>query len=216
MDYVKIYYQLIDRARHRILEGYIESHHVVPKCIGGSNSSDNLVDLTAKEHYMAHRLLTEMYPQSKELRYAFWMMCSMEAENQQRHKVSARVYEYAKYLVSTKSEEHKIKIGESLRQAYATGKRESRQGRKMPKSFGESISRSKKGMVGTNLGIPMADEQKLKISNTLKGHEVNQETRNKISQKLKNKPEQTCPHCNKSSKGTAFGFYHFDNCKFKK
>jgi len=216
MDYTKIYYQLIKRAKCRNQQGYVESHHIIPRCIGGGDSSDNLVNLTAKEHYIVHRLLTEIYPQSIELRYAFWMMCSMKADNQQRYQVSARVYEYAKSLILTKSEDHKAKIRESLKQAYASGKRESSRGRKMPKSFGEAISQGKKGMIGTNLGIPMTAQQKKKISSTLSGHKVKQDTRDKISQNLKNKPEQTCPHCNKSSRGTAFNFYHFDSCKFKK
>lgn len=39
---------------------YYESHHIVPKCLGGDNSKLNLVLLTAREHYIAHLLLVRM------------------------------------------------------------------------------------------------------------------------------------------------------------
>lgn len=74
MNYEKIYNNLIDRAKKRILEGYSESHHIVPKCIGGTNESSNLVDLTPEEHYLAHQLLVKIYPKNEKLAYAAIMM----------------------------------------------------------------------------------------------------------------------------------------------
>jgi len=38
-------------------QGYCERHHIIPKCIGGSDDLDNLIDLYAHEHYEIHRLL---------------------------------------------------------------------------------------------------------------------------------------------------------------
>lgn len=215
MDYFKIYDSLMQRSLNRNLEGYSEKHHIIPKCIGGNDLPENLVKLTAKEHYIAHRLLVEMYPSEKKLKYAFWMMCTMKTESQDRYRVSSRAYEYAKLLVSTKSEATKQKISESLKHSYDIGIRKKRTGMKMPKSFGEAISNAKKGMVGTNKGIPMSDTQKEKIRNTLKGHEVSDSTRNKISETLLNRPVLTCPHCGRQSRGTCFPKFHFENCKYK-
>lgn len=46
------------RGRFGIPEGeYKERHHIVPKCIGGTNDKDNLIDLYAREHFIAHKLL---------------------------------------------------------------------------------------------------------------------------------------------------------------
>lgn len=70
MNYTKIYDQLISRGRNRALTGYKESHHIVPRCMGGSDSKDNLVDLTPEEHYLAHQLLVRMYPEDRKLVYA--------------------------------------------------------------------------------------------------------------------------------------------------
>ena len=41
-------------------EGYSETHHIIPKAMGGPNSKSNLVRLTARQHFVAHRLLTKM------------------------------------------------------------------------------------------------------------------------------------------------------------
>jgi hypothetical protein len=62
MNYRRIYDELISRARMREAAGYVERHHIVPKCIGGDNSPDNLVTLTPEEHYVAHQLLVKIYP----------------------------------------------------------------------------------------------------------------------------------------------------------
>ena len=58
--YKRIYDKLIERARERVVLGYTERHHILPKSLGGVNTSDNLVNLTAREHYIAHLCLTRI------------------------------------------------------------------------------------------------------------------------------------------------------------
>jgi len=96
MDYKKIHDNLIERGKNRKLDGYVEKHHIIPKCMNGTNEPNNLVKLTAREHFLVHWLLHEMYPENSDLRYAFWSMCR-NSDNQQRYKPSSRVYEYAKH-----------------------------------------------------------------------------------------------------------------------
>ena len=38
-----------------------EEHHIIPKCCYGSNNKSNLVTLTCREHFIAHRLLPYIY-----------------------------------------------------------------------------------------------------------------------------------------------------------
>jgi hypothetical protein len=95
MNYEKIYKQIIERAKNRVIEGYTEKHHIIPKCMNGTNNPENLVKLTAREHFLVHWLLHEMYPNSADLRYAFWSMCR-NSDNQKRYTPSSRVYGYAK------------------------------------------------------------------------------------------------------------------------
>ena len=81
MNYQKIYDNLVSRARIRILYELYETHHIIPKCLGGTNNSENLVKLTPEEHYLAHQLLAKLYPENYKLTYAAIMMCSNRPSN---------------------------------------------------------------------------------------------------------------------------------------
>jgi hypothetical protein len=61
MNYIKHYNNLITRSKDRNLSCYLEAHHIVPKCIGGTDDSTNIVMLTPEEHYVAHQLLVKIY-----------------------------------------------------------------------------------------------------------------------------------------------------------
>jgi hypothetical protein len=76
MNYEKAYYALIGNAKQRILEKniYTEIHHIIPRCMGGSDENDNLVILTLREHFMAHLLLCKIYPKVKGLYLAVFLM----------------------------------------------------------------------------------------------------------------------------------------------
>ena len=74
MNYAIHYERLIERARSRSLVGYRERHHVIPKCMGGSDEKENIVELTGEEHYLAHQLLVKMYPKVRGLALAAMRM----------------------------------------------------------------------------------------------------------------------------------------------
>ena len=62
MNYFLAYQRLIAKAKARVCpEGYVERHHILPKALGGSDDSSNLVALTAKEHFVAHVLLAKIH-----------------------------------------------------------------------------------------------------------------------------------------------------------
>jgi len=75
--YENIYNRLMERAKNRVLSTdiLIEVHHILPKSMGGSNHLDNLVSLTLKEHFIAHLLLTKVYPNEPKMIKAFLIMC---------------------------------------------------------------------------------------------------------------------------------------------
>lgn len=81
MNYQKIYQALINRAKSRTLIGYKETHHIVPRCMGGTDDHTNLVELTPEEHYVAHQLLVKIHTEDKRLLYAAVMMCSNRINN---------------------------------------------------------------------------------------------------------------------------------------
>lgn len=70
MNYKRIYDDLIDRSKNREIYGYKEKHHIIPRCIGGTDENSNLVYLTPEEHYIAHQLLTKIFPDNDKLIYA--------------------------------------------------------------------------------------------------------------------------------------------------
>jgi hypothetical protein len=110
MNYQRIYDQIIDRAKERKLEGYKEKHHIIPKCMGGGNEKENLVVLTAREHFICHWLLCRIYPENRKLGHAFWFMSKQNAPAQQRnYVVSSRTYAEAVSNLKL-TEEHKEKI----------------------------------------------------------------------------------------------------------
>lgn len=65
MNYKKIYDNIIESARNRKIDMYTENHHILPLCLGGNNSKTNLVELTAKEHFICHYLLTKIHKNDK-------------------------------------------------------------------------------------------------------------------------------------------------------
>lgn len=60
---------------------YWEGHHILPKCLGGLGHArqkhNNIIRLTAAEHFTAHKLLAELFPDIPKLVYAFWAMCTV-------------------------------------------------------------------------------------------------------------------------------------------
>lgn len=94
MDYQKIYDSIIEHRKTQIpKEGYCETHHIIPKSMGGSNNFDNLVILTAREHFICHLLLVKIHKNTQnyyKMVKAFFMM-QTESKTQQRY-ISSRQY----------------------------------------------------------------------------------------------------------------------------
>lgn len=98
MNYQKIYDQLVEKAKVRgldkkALDGYFEKHHIIPVCMGGSNSPENFVLFTGREHYIAHMLLWKAAPDNDSLASAAFFMRNTRDE---RDKFTSRLYEKLK------------------------------------------------------------------------------------------------------------------------
>ena len=102
MDYKKHYDLLIERAKTRQLLGYTEKHHVVPKCIGGSNKKSNIVKLTPEEHYVAHQLLVKMNPQNELLIYAAHKMTINSSNTNRTNKEYGWLKRYHQKICKTR------------------------------------------------------------------------------------------------------------------
>ncbi|QDP50302.1 MAG: putative mobile endonuclease B [Prokaryotic dsDNA virus sp.] len=82
MDYVKIYEVFMasrkERGWGKTHPQFLERHHIKPKSAGGDNSKSNLVFLTPREHFVAHKLLYKISP-TKENAYALVALTRMSA-----------------------------------------------------------------------------------------------------------------------------------------
>jgi len=140
MNYQKIYDNLMSsrmdlkKSRHSLRKNgeYFEGHHIIPKSKGGTGCStsglnnDNIVYLTAREHFLAHWLLWRIY-RDRSSALAFHKMMS---NNRNQNRInSSKGYEEARIAFSeTKkgnqygkgqkkiiSEEQKKKISELMK-----------------------------------------------------------------------------------------------------
>jgi hypothetical protein len=170
MNYKNIYNKLMIKAKSEIRVKsdtvYYEAHHIKPKSFGGegdcrNTNHSNIVLLTPKEHYIAHLLLVNIYPNSPAMHKALWNMCNVKKDV--RYKPSAKTYctirkEYIKntmgsnnhFFGKTHSDESKLKI--SLK---AKGR----------KSF---------------LGRTHSEESKIKMKESHTGKVTSEETKTKI------------------------------------
>lgn len=88
--------------------GYKERHHIQPKCMGGENNEENLIDLYPNEHYIAHKLLCEKYPKCDGLITAWFRMCFKNGEPGVQNFISEKEYEIARIeYAKSRSEKYK-------------------------------------------------------------------------------------------------------------
>jgi len=147
MDYQKIYNQIIERAQSRTLEGYKEKHHIIPKCIGGNDSKENLIYLTSKEHFLCHLLLIEIYPLILKLKQALWLM-SINKNKKVKYKVSSRLYERLKkeYIKTSKGKPKPKGFGERIISLERNRKIGISNSKPKPKDFGSNQGLKLKGI----------------------------------------------------------------------
>jgi hypothetical protein len=171
MNYLKIHNNIISKAQLRGLgvkkRADFEIHHIVPRCLGGLDTSGNLVALTYKEHYLIHVLLIKLHPNHKGLSFAVLQMGGMRWKKSRWYEGARR--RHSAYLKvkntgqgnpmygrlgplspnygKTCSEETKKKISEA------------HQGKRATEKARENMS---KGQTGISYG-PLSEETKSKI-----------------------------------------------------
>jgi hypothetical protein len=171
MNHQKIYELIIksaiskDRIKHN--ENYYEEHHILPKCLGGVDVENNLVLLTAKEHFICHKLLTYIYKGNRKIACAFHYMAFSKKYGK---IVSGRDYQYARELISFTpiSLETKIKKNKSLK------------GRIFSK---ETINKMRIAQSGKNnpmYGKKQSEETKEKRAKKLRGRKRSEESKKRM------------------------------------
>ena len=94
MNYKKIYDSIIENRKNNPVIGYSEKHHILPKSLGGNDEEENLICLTAREHFICHWLLTKMQRLGSTEYYKMikaFMMMSVSSDNQERY--NSKIFE---------------------------------------------------------------------------------------------------------------------------
>lgn len=226
--YTRIYFMIIKRAKSRTISGYTEKHHIIPKSIGGTNNKDNLVALTAREHFICHLLLPKMLEgdAKRKMIFAAWSFTMTNNNHCRQYSISSRTYEYLK-----KQRAEQLK-GVPLKEETLVKRRKARAKQIITEETKLKISKSLRGRL-------QSTETKQKRANSLRGKKRSTETKEKMRQSAriyleKRGPMQeeqrqkikearskqiiitiqvTCPHCGKTGGNRIMPRYHFDNCK---
>ena len=166
------------RGRFACGDEYHERHHVIPKCMNGTNDNDNLIDLFAREHFIAHKLLAKENPDNSKLVHA-WSLMSRLNNHDEKYQLVPEEYEEARkaYIALMKgksfSEEHRMKIGKANK------------GRIVSEDARLAVSKANASRIWTK-------ESRQKLSNSISGENhplfgthPTEETRRKISESQK-------------------------------
>lgn len=162
-EYLDVIANAVAQRRTKGGEMYYESHHIIPKSMGGNNTKHNLVLLTAQEHFRCHQLLVEMVtgPHLHKM-YRAWFRMVHGNHGQRTVLIDADEYEKVRRHIS-----------QHMSQKF--------KGVPIPEERKQRISKSKQGT--------MSDSHRQAISNTHKGKTpwnkghrgmVSEETRQKI------------------------------------
>lgn len=219
MNYQRHYDALIQRAKWRVLDGYAERHHVVPKCMGGGDEAENLVLLTAEEHYVAHQLLVKIFPGERKIVYAAWAMTHgkwrsnkkygwlkrkrAEAQRGTKHTPEARrkISEKAKGRTLTPERREQLLLsrkGKKNTDEHNRKVAESLRGKKKSESHLQAIRESRAKIVYTpelrekmayNRGKKLNEKQKAALLAATKGKPLSEEHKAKVSAAKKGKTQ---------------------------
>lgn len=144
--------------------------------MGGTDDKDNLIDLFAREHFIAHQLLAEENPNNDKLVYAYFLIASVENEYEERYKLTPQEYEEAR-----------IAFSNMLKERYKN--------KENHPSYGTHLTEERKKKIGE---INKGNKYCL-------GRVVSDETRKKIGDANRNPSDETRKKMSDARKGSGLG-----------
>lgn len=139
MNYKRIYTEIINNAKNRPRPNcYCENHHIIPKSHGGSDDKDNIVALTAREHFIAHWLLMKMHKDGKMIMAFFYMT---KPVGNGRTRYTSHSFKYAREAASSLMKE---RTGEKHPMYGVKGKDNPNYGSKRTKETRKKLSEKAK------------------------------------------------------------------------
>lgn len=235
--YTKWYMNIITQAKLDVnnrSEGYFEKHHIIPKSLDGSDSKDNLVKLTAREHFICHTLLIKMLEGKARQKMAYAMYFLMNRKNRKEQlKINSRIFlflreEHSKAISMAltgleRSEEHcknlslvaKKRVDSGTWNNPWAGEKGSEMSSRQNKERVLKGTNPWAGKKGSELSKKICAEQIKKGTHPFQDRE---KARERTLKQVENgthmtQVEHTCPHCGKTGTGWTMFRWHFKNCK---
>lgn len=215
------YNNIVDRAKNRSINSYKEIHHIIPRSLGGTNLKENLVELTAREHFICHWLLVKMHSgeaRAKMINALYMMRAGGTYHQRYKSIITSRVYsklreEYSQ-CISKRNTGRKQPIEEKEKQIAAmTGRTRAA----FSDEWKNNLSKNHKSK-NPNYNTAHSKETRQKISEKAKGRTQSAEVIEKRVSKIRGikREKKLCPHCNTLIAVNVYARWHGDNCKLKK
>lgn len=207
MNYKNIHDNIINKAKSENRKKlnkddenfiYYEKHHILPKCLGGLDNKNNLILLTAKEHFLIHKILNILHPDSRGLFYGYRTMSLLKKQNRD-YKIGAREYERIKIIFNF------YNSGENHPNSKKKGINHPSFGKKLSSETKQKISQARKGKYkGENSpwwGVKKSEEHIKKLSESRKGRKASEETKLKMRKSHQNVSIEVREKISKANKG---------------
>jgi len=202
MTYKEYIQNIIDtRGRFGCGDEYHEQHHITPRCMGGDNATDNLIDLFAREHFIAHKLLAQENPNNNSLVYAYTCMALLRSNTHQRYELSPEEYEEIKVHLSKVAQLRTGKNNPNYGNHKLAGENNPMYGKCHTQETRQKISEANKNI---------SEETRKRMSESHKGKRLSEETRKKMSEAQKGEKshnygkhfsKETCKRIGDSKRG---------------
>lgn len=217
--YEKWYNSIIQKALTRVIDCYTERHHIVPRSLGGSDDLINLVELTAREHFICHWLLIKMNTgeaRGKMINALYMMQGKSTHQKRYTSKITGRIYEslreeYAAYI-SNLNTGRVQPIEENIKQRAAqTGRKRA----PFSDEWKAKLSETSKGKNNSRYGVEVSEETRKKIGNKLRGRKHTEEEKKRRADAIRGSKREKllCPHCNNLISVNTYPRWHGDRCK---
>lgn len=222
MNYQLHYDNIIKKLRNRVLpkDAVVEKHHIIPRSMGGNNSKENLIDLTPREHYVAHHLLWKIH-RNQSMACAFWNMSTTRIDGVD-YRINSSTYEAIRKDISRLAKERmadpevrnhlrNLNLNHPVSEETRNKISNALKGKVQPKEYVEKrrqsvidSPKSKKGKTLEELyGLDRAEEMRKNMSISQTGKVVSPETAEKQRQAMlgKTHTEETKEKISQANKG---------------
>jgi len=239
--YLKEYYEIIEN--NKIIDKksqYCEKHHIIPKSLGGSDEKNNIVYLTAGDHFKCHKLLTKFTSgtDNGKMWNAVWRMMNKQCHAHERDYIfTDKEYEEARikhakahskrmskennpfygktHTKETKEKMSAMKKGKTYEEIFGEDRAAIMREKRREESTGKKRSQTTKNKIRQNkLGKKRDPELMKAIGLKNRGKKRNPETIEKMKL-IRESRKQTCEHCGKTCMLTNYKRWHGENCKQK-